>query len=204
MVNQDWFEKDFYSILGVSKDVDEKELKKRYRKLAREWHPDAKPGDKAAEQKFKDIGEAYAVLSDPEQRKQYDAIRAMAGGGARFWSGGSRRGGRPDAPAGASDLFWRSANVTDDGNIIATLLGRVPSDRGTAVFTRTYYFSPQTGILQGEPAFSGDFATTPIDWDEPVLSGSGIYLPIEDGEFFGAGMDATEVRLAAATLFVGP
>ena len=77
MVSQDWMEKDFYAILGVSKDVDDKTLKKTYRKLAREWHPDSKPGDAAAEQKFKDIGEAYAVLSDPEQRKQYDAIRAM-------------------------------------------------------------------------------------------------------------------------------
>lgn len=100
MVNQDWFEKDFYSILGVSKDVDEKELKKRYRKLAREWHPDAKPGDKAAEQKFKDIGEAYAVLSDPEQRKQYDAVRAM-GGGARFTAGAGGAGGA----GGFEDIF---------------------------------------------------------------------------------------------------
>jgi molecular chaperone DnaJ len=87
LVSQDWMDKDFYAILGVSKDVDDKTLKKTYRKLAREWHPDSKPGDKAAEQKFKDIGEAYAVLSDPEQRKQYDAIRAM-GGGARFTAGG--------------------------------------------------------------------------------------------------------------------
>lgn len=100
MVNQDWFDKDFYAILGVSKDVDDKELKKTYRKLAREWHPDAKPGDKAAEQKFKDIGEAYAVLSDPEQRKQYDAVRAM-GGGARFTAGA----GGPGGAGGFEDVF---------------------------------------------------------------------------------------------------
>ena len=100
MVSQDWMEKDFYAILGVPKDVDEKTLKKTYRKLAREWHPDAKPGDKAAEQKFKDIGEAYAVLSDPEQRQQYDAVRAM-GGGARFTAGGP---GGPGA-GGFEDVF---------------------------------------------------------------------------------------------------
>ncbi|RIK15534.1 MAG: molecular chaperone DnaJ [Acidobacteria bacterium] len=99
MVSQDWMEKDFYAILGVPKDVDEKTLKKTYRKLAREWHPDSKPGDKAAEQKFKDIGEAYAVLSDPEQRKQYDAIRAM-GGGARFTAGGPGGGA-----GGFEDVF---------------------------------------------------------------------------------------------------
>ena len=100
MVSQDWMEKDFYAILGVPKDVDEKTLKKTYRKLAREWHPDSKPGDAAAEQKFKDIGEAYAVLSDPEQRKQYDAVRAM-GGGARFTAGGPGGAGG----AGFEDVF---------------------------------------------------------------------------------------------------
>ena len=100
MVNQDWFEKDFYAILGVSKDVDAKELKKVYRKLARQHHPDSNPGDKAAEQKFKDVGEAYAVLSDPEQRQQYDAVRAM-GGGARFTAGA----GGPGGSGGFEDVF---------------------------------------------------------------------------------------------------
>lgn len=100
MVNQDWFDKDFYAILGVSKDVDAKELKKTYRKLARQHHPDSNPGDKAAEQRFKDIGEAYAVLSDPEQRKQYDAVRAM-GGGARFTAGA----GGPGGAGGFEDVF---------------------------------------------------------------------------------------------------
>jgi molecular chaperone DnaJ len=100
MVSQDWMDKDFYAILGVPKDVDAKTLKKTYRKLAREWHPDSRPGDKAAEQKFKDIGEAYAVLSDPEQRKQYDAVRAM-GGGARFRAGAGGSGGA----GGFEDVF---------------------------------------------------------------------------------------------------
>ncbi|KUG51910.1 molecular chaperone DnaJ [Serinicoccus chungangensis] len=101
MVNQDWFDKDFYAILGVSKDVDAKELKKTYRKLARQHHPDSNPGDAAAEQRFKDIGEAYAVLSDPEQRQQYDAVRAM-GGGARFTAGAGGPGG---AGGGFEDVF---------------------------------------------------------------------------------------------------
>ena len=101
MASQDWFEKDFYATLGVSADADAKEIKSTYRKLAREWHPDAKPGDAAAERKFKEIGEAYAVLSDPEQRQQYDAVRAMAGGGARFTAGGPGGGGG----AGFEDVF---------------------------------------------------------------------------------------------------
>ena len=93
MASQDWFEKDFYSILGVPSDADPKEIKKRYRKLARDLHPDANPGDSAAEQRFKEIGEAYAVLSDAEQRKQYDAVRAMSRGGARFTAGAGGAGG---------------------------------------------------------------------------------------------------------------
>ncbi|WP_449386167.1 DnaJ C-terminal domain-containing protein [Cellulomonas soli] len=98
MTGQDWLEKDFYGVLGVPKDADAATIKKAYRKLARSMHPDHNPGDAVAEAKFKEIGEAYAVLSDAEQRGQYDQLRAMAGG-ARFTSGG--RGGT----AGFDDLF---------------------------------------------------------------------------------------------------
>ena len=91
MASQDWIEKDFYKILGVSKDVSDADLKKAYRKLAKDNHPDLHPGDAAAEARFKDISEAYDVLSDAEQRREYDAIRAM-GGGARFQAGGQGAG----------------------------------------------------------------------------------------------------------------
>ena len=100
MASQDWFEKDFYAILGVPADADAVAVKKAYRKLARKLHPDQKPGDKAAEKRFKEIGEAYAVLSNVEERKQYDAIRSMSHGGARFTSGGP--GG---SSAGFEDVF---------------------------------------------------------------------------------------------------
>ena len=101
MTGQDWLEKDFYAVLGVPKDADAAAIKKAYRKLARQLHPDQNPGDAAAEARFKDIGEAYAVLSDPEQRQQYDQLRAMAGG-ARFTAGG-----RPGAGGaqGFEDVF---------------------------------------------------------------------------------------------------
>jgi len=101
MAGQDWFEKDFYAVLGVPKDATADAVKKAYRKLARTNHPDANPNDPAAEQRFKDIGEAYAVLSDPEQRQQYDAIRAMARGGPRFTAGGPGGAGA----AGFEDLL---------------------------------------------------------------------------------------------------
>ncbi len=114
MTGQDWMEKDFYAALGVPKDADEAAIKKAYRKLARQYHPDQNQGDAKAEAKFKEIGEAYAVLSDGEQRKQYDAIRAMAGGGARFTPGGTGGAGFEDifgsmfgggAPGGARPQF---------------------------------------------------------------------------------------------------
>jgi molecular chaperone DnaJ len=97
MTGQDWMEKDFYAVLGVPKDADDAAIKKAYRKLARQHHPDQNQGNATAETRFKEIGEAYAVLSDPEQRRQYDAVRAMAGG-ARFSAGpgGAGAGGFED------------------------------------------------------------------------------------------------------------
>jgi molecular chaperone DnaJ len=101
MASQDWIDKDFYSILGVSKDASDADIKKAYRKLARQYHPDQNQGDAEAEKRFKDITEANSVLSDPEERKQYDAIRAM-GSGARFTAGGPGGGG---GSANFEDLF---------------------------------------------------------------------------------------------------
>jgi len=95
MASQDWFDKDFYKTLGVSKDVSDADLKKTYRKLARKYHPDSNQGDEKAEAKFKEISEAYSVLSDAEQRKEYDEIRAM-GSGARFTASGAGAGGFED------------------------------------------------------------------------------------------------------------
>ncbi len=88
MASQDWAEKDFYKILGVAKDASDADIKKAYRKLARKYHPDTNSGDPQAEKTFKDVSEAYSVLSSKEDREQYDAIRAM-GGGARFSAGGA-------------------------------------------------------------------------------------------------------------------
>ena len=119
MASQDWFEKDFYKILGVAKDVSDAELKKVYRKLARQYHPDSNPGDAKAEAKFKEISEAFSVLSDKEQRKEYDAVRAM-GGGARFTggAGGSGAGG-----AGFPGGFPGGAGGAGFEDVFANLFG---------------------------------------------------------------------------------
>jgi curved DNA-binding protein len=81
--------KDYYKILGVNRNADEKELKRVFRKLAQQYHPDKNPGDKAAEAKFKEINEAYTVLSDPEKRSKYDRFGAQ-------WEQYERAGGRTE------------------------------------------------------------------------------------------------------------
>jgi molecular chaperone DnaJ len=118
MASQDWFEKDFYKVLGVSKDVSDAELKKVYRKLSRQYHPDTNPGDAKAEAKFKEISEAYAVLSDKKERAEYDQVRAM-GSGARFTGGpGGFQGGFPGGGnfggGGFEDVF---ANLFGGGGM---------------------------------------------------------------------------------------
>jgi molecular chaperone DnaJ len=95
----DWATKDFYEVLGVPKTASADDIKKAYRKLARANHPDSKPGDNAAEDRFKAISEAYSVLSDADRRKEYDEQRALFASGAFQPQGG--RGGSRDF----SDLF---------------------------------------------------------------------------------------------------
>ncbi|MDX1467932.1 MAG: molecular chaperone DnaJ [Acidimicrobiia bacterium] len=88
-MNRDWIEKDFYKTLGVSSDASQDEIKKAYRALAQKNHPDANPGDSQAEDRFKEISEAYATLSDPEERKEYDQVRRVAAsGGFQGFGGG--------------------------------------------------------------------------------------------------------------------
>lgn len=93
MSTKDWLEKDFYKILGVSSDAKPEEIKKAFRKLARENHPDANQHNPDAERKFKEISEANDVLSDPDKRKEYDEARRLMGLGFRFPRGGSAGSG---------------------------------------------------------------------------------------------------------------
>ena len=79
-MQREWFEKDYYAVLGVPETASQKEITSAYRKLARELHPDANPGDEQAEDRFKEVSAAYEVIGDPEQRKKYDEARKLANG----------------------------------------------------------------------------------------------------------------------------
>ena len=89
--------RDYYEVLGIDRSASEAELKRAFKKLARTYHPDVNPGDARAEERFKEISEAYAVLSDPEKRRKYDAMGHAAFGGGSPWGGG--------APPGMEDIL---------------------------------------------------------------------------------------------------
>ena len=111
-MNRDWVDKDFYQILGVSSSATAEEIKRAYRKLAQKFHPDANPSDSAAEERFKQISEAYGVLSDAEQRKEYDELRRLVESGAFRNYGGQGFGGRGFGGSG------QRVRVEDLGDIL--------------------------------------------------------------------------------------
>ncbi|GAB3127163.1 DnaJ C-terminal domain-containing protein [Glaciibacter psychrotolerans] len=181
MASQDWFDKDFYKVLGVSKDVTPAELKKAYRKLARQHHPDSNQGDAASEAKFKEISEAHSVLSDPEQRKEYDAVRAM-GGGARFTAPGTggQQGGFDDVfggmfgGGGGQQNYQFQQGGYDD--ILGGLFGRGAGGAGGR-------FGQSTGGYRGAggPSRGRDVtASTTLDFVTAV-HGDQITLQTQDG-----------------------
>src|SRR5882724_6418804 len=108
---RDYVEKAFYKTLGVPKDASTDAIKKAYRKLARELHPDKNPGNAEAEQRFKDVSEAYDVLSDEKKRREYDEARSLFGaGGLRMPSGA----GAPGQPFDLGDMFGGASDRLGD------------------------------------------------------------------------------------------
>lgn len=124
---REWLERDYYEVLGVSRDASADEIKKAYRQLARRNHPDANPDDADAERRFKDVGEAYAVLGDADKRKEYDEIRRL---GASGFSGGG--GGFPGG-------FGPMGSDADLGDLLGHLFGSGagPGPGGPGPRTRT-------------------------------------------------------------------
>ncbi len=119
MTSSDWATKDFYKVLGVGKDATADDIKKAYRKLARANHPDSHPGDKAAEERFKAIAEAYDVIGDAEKRKKYDEQRELFSGGFGPNTFG-QAGGRP---FDVSDLFGGAGGTSSSGGGFSDLFG---------------------------------------------------------------------------------
>jgi molecular chaperone DnaJ len=110
--NPEYLEKDFYAILGIGEDASATEVKKAYRKLAQQLHPDANPGDKTAEERFKEVGRAYSVLSDPKKRSEYDEARRLvrSGGFGGF-------GGFPGGTGGYGNQRVRVEDLGDLGDL---------------------------------------------------------------------------------------
>ena len=126
MSTKDYFDKDYYKILGVSKDAKPADIKKAFRKIARDNHPDAHPGDKKAEQRFKEASEANDILSDPDKRKDYDETRRLMGSGFHFPPpGGAPSGGRPGGATftNLGDLFGGGGVGGNISDLLGGLLG---------------------------------------------------------------------------------
>lgn len=160
-------DRDFYDILGVKKDASEAEIKKAYRKLAKQHHPDKNPGNKDAESKFKEISQAYAVLSDSEKRAQYDRLGSDA---FSHMGAGAGAGGAGPFGFGGFDLndFLRKAG----GGTGARGAGRRTTRPSTGSGDFTDLFSDLFGGGRGEPQQSrgGDIqAETTIDFRDAVM-----------------------------------
>src|SRR6266568_3390463 len=145
MSTKDFLEKDYYKALGVAKTAKPAEIKAAYRKLARKYHPDANKGDASAEERFKEISEAYSVLSDEKRRKEYDEARSLFGGGFRVPTGqrpgqggfggfdlGDIFSGTGDGGGGLGDIF---GGVFNRGGRTTTAQNR--ARRGADVETET-------------------------------------------------------------------
>jgi molecular chaperone DnaJ len=129
---RDYVEKDYYGALGVDEKAEQTEIAKAYRRLARELHPDANPDDPEAETRFKEVSEAYSVLSNPEKRAEYDKVRQLVGSGA--FAGGFPGGGF--APPGGGG-FGGGGQQFDLSDLLGGLFGQGQQQPGATTFNRT-------------------------------------------------------------------
>src|SRR5262245_29335066 len=156
---REWFEKDYYAVLGVPKNAERSEIRKAYRKLAQQHHPDARGGDPAAEERFKEISAAYDVLGDDEKRKAYDRVREMGASGFGPGMGGAGAGW----PGG---VRYEQVNVDDIGDLFGGLFGGAGG---------------RTGRRRGGPRRGADLETqVTIPFDE-AMTGTTVRVRIDGG-----------------------
>ena len=165
MSTKDWLEKDYYKILGVSKKATSDEIRKAFRQIARENHPDQNPGNKAAEARFKEASEANSVLSHKDKRKEYDEARSLFGSGVRFGTPGGGAGG---TPGGFEDLF-RNAGAGNSGAGFGDLFGNLFNQSGAGRRPSTTRGPRRGSDIEGEVSITfeqavfGDTGVTRVD-----------------------------------------
>ena len=163
MASENWLTDDFYKALGVSEDASESDIKKAYRKLSRKYHPDLNPGDAAAEKKFKEISEAYDVLSDKKQREEYDQIRRYGAAGMSGFGGGGFGGGSYTGYPGA-DAFGGFSNggagINIDDLLGGLFSGSAGGSRRSAGFTSADFGGMGGGGFGGAQHAAPEESTT--------------------------------------------
>jgi molecular chaperone DnaJ len=190
--------KDYYDILGVKKDASEKEVKQAYRRLARRYHPDVNPGDKSAEAKFKEINEAYEVLSDKDKRRKYDRFGDKWQYADQFTQGGQQTQYWDFSPGGGASYSFTGGDMGDLESIFEGLFGGARS--------RTFHRRAQPRRGQDlespveitlEEAYHGTSRTISLQVGEPCTAckGTGLIQKVPCATCRGAGMVTSIKRL---------
>jgi molecular chaperone DnaJ len=189
--------KDYYNLLGVKRDASEKEIKQAYRRLARKYHPDVNPGDKSAEAKFKEINEAYEVLSDKEKRQKYDRYGDQWQYADQFAQAGRQQSQHWDFAPGGATYHYTSGDMGDIDSLFEELFGgaRTRTSRRPQPRRGRDIESPIEVTL--EEAYSGTSRTISLQVEEPCTAcqGSGRIQNLPCSVCRGAGVTPRIKRL---------